>query len=103
MLPISTRFCADVVLPALLDRRTETATVTALLKEKKTMRQDSLHQEHSHYNHQVLDNVVLRLEEEKTRQAHSDAVMQARHEADLSQWRARKRFFTGERGVWSSR
>lgn len=103
VLPVSTRFCAGVVLPALLDRRKETAAISALLKEEEAVWQDSLHQAHSHYNHQVMDSTVFRLEEEKARQAHSDAMMQARYDTDLSHWRARKRFFTGERGVWSSR
>lgn len=103
MLPVSTRFCADVLLPALLDRRRETAAIRALLEEEEAAQQDMLCQAHSCYNHQVLDSAVCRLEDEKARQGHSDAMMQARYDSDLSQWRAKRRFFTGERGVWSSR
>ena len=103
MLPVSTRFCADVLLPALLDRRRETAAIRALLEEEEAARQDLLHQAHSCYHHRVVDRAVCRLEDEKARQGHTDAMMQARYDADLSQWRAKRRFFTGERGVWSSR
>ena len=103
VLPVSTRFCSSVVLPALLDRRKETAAIRALLEKEEAARQDLVHQAHSRYSHLVLDSAVCRLEEEKARQSHSDAMLQARYDTDLTQWRAKKRFFTGERGVWSSR
>ena len=75
-----------------------------LLMKKDTKQKDTqLSNDNLYYNANVLDVVIGKLEEEKDRCLLSDATLHSKHAASLFYWKNRKRFLTGERGVWSSR
>ena len=67
------------------------------------LRKDSMFKNLGDYESNVLHLFVEQREEELKRQRSHDSLTQSDHIATLIHWRTFRKFYTGERGAWSSR